>query len=451
MLPGLKRALAASLLLLSPLAYATNGMFMPGYGVQSMSMGGVGIASGQDAMSAAANPANLSFVGMRGDIDLTVFNPRVKAFVRCGGPFQFGCYNDTLAPMGEVESDSDIYWIPNMAMSMPLSDKLSVGLAFVAASGMGTSFDPNFFSFNGSSTPPDDHNLGIQLMQLIIPITVAYKPVETQSIGISLVPAVQRFNASGLQAFEVFNISSDPDHLTNQGNDYGFGGGVRVGWIGKFLGDKLAVGATYASEVKMTKFDKYRGLFANHGEFDIPANYGIGITVRPNDDWTVAFDINKILYSEVPSIGNVGPGKLNTLPNVVALAGLCPDNSPYCLGGSQGMGFGWRDQTVYKLGVAYKATPDLTLKAGLNYAKTPIPDDRLTFNLLAPATVERHYSVGMTYKLSENLDVSAMFMRATQNSQTASRMQVIGVGAFAMSQNYFGVGLSWILERPAGN
>jgi long-chain fatty acid transport protein len=27
----------------------------------------------------------------------------------------------------------------------------------------------------------------------------------------------------------------------------------------------------------MSKFDKYKDLFANQGEFDIPENYGVGI------------------------------------------------------------------------------------------------------------------------------------------------------------------------------
>jgi long-chain fatty acid transport protein len=452
-----KYMLAATTLLASSLVQATNGMFLPGYGVQSMSMGGVGISSGQDAISAAANPANISFVGMRGDIDVTLFNPRVKSYVRCGGPFYFGCYNDPVDPdtgtptsaMGWVDSDSELYVMPNMAVAMPITDKLSVGLGFIAASGMGSSFVPNFFSFNGSNTPPDDHNLGIQLMQMIIPITVAYKPVDSQSIGFSLVPAIQRFNASGLQAFEVFNISSDPDRLTNQGNDYSFGAGAKIGWIGKFLNNGLALGATYASEVKMSTFDSYKGLFANKGDLDIPANYGIGITVRPNDDWMFAFDVTQILYSDVPAIGNPGPGKIGTVPNIVGLAASCPNISPYCLGGSQGMGFGWRDQTVYKLGVAFKATPKLTLKAGLNYAKTPIPDELLTFNLLAPATTERHYSLGFTYTVNDNLDISGMYMRATPNSQHAAQMQVIGAGGFAMNQNFLGIGLSWILDRPS--
>lgn len=449
---------ATAFTLASPLVFATNGIFLPGYGIQSESMGGVGIASGQDSISAAANPANLSYVGMRGDVDLTVFNPNVKANVTSPCSlfgFSFGCYRNgnSYTQMGWVESTADLYFIPNMGMSMPLNEKLSAGLAFVAASGMGSAYNPNFFSFNATSTPVPANNskVGIQLMQLIVPISIAYKPVESQSLGFSLVPAAQRFSASGLDAFSSFGISSDPSHMTGQGFDFSYGAGARIGWIGKFLDNKLALGATYSSKTYMTKLDKYRGLFPNGGEFDIPANFGFGITLRPTDKWMIAFDLNKIMYRDVAAFGNAAPGLVGTEPNITALYGLCngPTYAAACLGQPGGMGFGWKNQTVYKFGVAYKATEKLTLKAGYNYAASPIPDTALTFNLLAPATSEKHYSIGMTYTVSDNLDVSAMYMRSPPHSQYESNLQVINSGGFTMNQNYLGIGASWILDRPA--
>lgn len=48
---------AATLMALSPLAHATNGYFSHGYGVQSQSMAGVGIALPLDGLTAATNPA----------------------------------------------------------------------------------------------------------------------------------------------------------------------------------------------------------------------------------------------------------------------------------------------------------------------------------------------------------------------------------------------------------
>ena len=65
------------------------------------------------------------------------------------------------------------------------------------------------------------------------------------------------------------------------------------------------------------------------------------------------------------------------------------------------MGFGWKDQTVYKLGVRYKPNDKWTLRAGYNYGKSPVQDSQLLFNLLAPGVVEKHATLGFTYNLGE--------------------------------------------------
>ena len=66
----------------------------------------------------------------------------------------------------------------------------------------------------------------------------------------------------------------------------------------------MTLGATYQSKTKMSKFSKYAGLFADQGNFDIPANYGVGIAVKAAPETTVAFDVEQIQYADVPSVGN---------------------------------------------------------------------------------------------------------------------------------------------------
>ncbi|HED13500.1 MAG TPA: hypothetical protein ENI62_07595, partial [Gammaproteobacteria bacterium] len=47
---------------LPAVTYATNGMFLIGYGTKSRAMGGVAIATPQDAIAGAVNPATIGFV-----------------------------------------------------------------------------------------------------------------------------------------------------------------------------------------------------------------------------------------------------------------------------------------------------------------------------------------------------------------------------------------------------
>jgi len=426
-------------------AHATNGYFLPGFGIRSQGMGGVGIAYGRDSLSTAANPANAVKTGMRGDLGFAVFNPERHAAVgsSAGGLSPFGFF-------GSVESDAKYFIMPEMGFSMPLDDKLHVAMAVVGNGGMNTTYPENFFSFGGPpDTPPRDQKLGVDMMQLLIPITAAYKVNENHAFGASLVFAETRFRAYGLQAFQLFDtlftITSDPNNLTNRGFDYSYGAGIRLGWLGDFMDDKLSVGITYASKTYMSKFDKYRGLFAEQGDFDIPENYGIGVAIKPAKNLVIAADVLRINFSDVASVGNQGmsgPLGTNGVPSIT--------DATKELGNDNGMGFGWRDQTVYKLGVQYGVNNRLLLRAGYNYGKTPIPDDQVTFNLLAPATVEHHYSVGFTYRANENLEVTGTYMYAASNSQSACGQNIVNCASFNMHQNVFGLTFGWVLDPGPG-
>jgi long-chain fatty acid transport protein len=199
----------------------------------------------------------------------------------------------------------------------------------------------------------------------------------------------------------------------------------------------------------MTKFDKYKGLFAEQGDFDIPENYGIGLAIKPVDNFTVAADVIKIKYSDVASVGNAGPGIVGGTGITQAeifqfsrFVGLGV-TSPYELGNDQGMGFGWKDMTVYKLGLIYDVNKDLTLRAGYNYGHTPIRNDQLVFSSLAPATVERHYSLGFTYQMKGELDweLSGTYMYVANHEQRGCGQPFVNCVALEMHQHILGVGL----------
>jgi long-chain fatty acid transport protein len=433
----LKHAALVSALMAATSAHATNGYFLPGSGIRSQGMGGVGIAYGRDSLSVAANPANAVNTGMRGDMGFAIFNPErsagVGSAVGPASPFGFN---------GKSESDAKYFIVPEMGFTMPLTERLSVGMAVTGNGGMNTTFKTNFFDSNGLSGLG---KVGVDLVQLLVPLTVAYKVNETQSVGASLVLAETRFRAYGLQSFSA--VSSDSAHLTNNGFDYSYGAGVRLGWQGEFLDDRLTIGATYASRTYMTKFDKYRGLFAEQGDFDIPENYGIGIALKPVKNLVIAADVSRILYSDVKSVGNRGPNGTPFIAGIPAGFDNCASLPQFCLGADQGMGFGWQDMTVYKLGVQYGVNNRLQVRAGYNHGASPIPNDQLTFNTLAPATVENHYSAGFTYRANDTLEVTGTYMYVAPNSQEAlANQNIVSAVNIGMHQNVFGLTLGWVLD-----
>ncbi|MBU2642500.1 MAG: outer membrane protein transport protein [Polynucleobacter sp.] len=444
----LKHAALVSALMAATSAHATNGYFLPGFGMKAMGMGGAGIAAPQDAISAAYNPANLSKVGMRGDIGISVFDPVRSAYVgkssSSGDSSFFGF--DTGS-----ESDQEWFLVPEMGFSMPLTEQLSAGIAVVGNGGMNTTYLRDYFDATLNDTAGLG-KLGVDMMQLLVPVSVSYKLNEDHAVGASVVGAVTRFRAYGLQNFRP--ISSDPDHLTNNGFDYSYGGGIKLGWLGDFFDDRLNVGLSWTSRMYMTKLDAYRGLFAEQGGFDIPENYGLGIAFKPTKSLTLAADVSRILFSEVKAFGNRGPS-FDTDPGFLGIPsgfGCGSGGDPAkCLGEDAGMGFGWSDQTVYKVGADWKVNDSWIVRAGYNYGATPIKNDQLTFNTLAPATVEHHYSVGFTWKSSDSpMEITGAYMYAHKNEQRAVDQNIVGGADIEMSQHVLGVSLGWVLDEGVG-
>ena len=437
-------SLIAAGVMASPLAHATNGYFSHGYGMKAKGMGGASTAMAIDTFGGANNPASMVWVGDRLDIGVDLFMP--KRSVSRQGSTGFGGVYD-----GTSESGSNSFLIPEFGYNKLINPDLSLGVTVYGNGGMNTDFDPGL---NGGAGAPafapscagapanilfGCGKLGVDLMQLIIAPTASYKINANNSIGVSPLLGYQRFKVDGLQAFDEMGFSSSPGNVTNKGYDSSTGWGARIGWLGK-LSDTVTLGAAYSTKMKMGKFDKYKGLFAEGGGFDIPENYNIGLAVKATPETTVAFDIQQINYSKVKSIANAVSNSLVAPP---------ADG----LGSTNGSGFGWRDQTVYKLGVEYAYSNSLVLRAGYNYGKSPVRNDSIndvTFNILAPGVVEQHLTLGTTWTMDNKSELTVSYMHAFSNSVTGpSVTSLLGVGGtetLQMSQNAIGVAYSIKLE-----
>jgi long-subunit fatty acid transport protein len=66
---------------------------------------------------------------------------------------------------------------------------------------------------------------------------------------------------------------------------------------------------------------------------------------------------------------------------------------------------------------------------------------------LAPATVEQHYSLGFTYKPSDELEVTGSYMYVPSASQNSPPNQnLVGQANINMHQNLFAITLGWVLD-----
>ncbi len=251
---------------------------------------------------------------------------------------------------------------------------------------------------------------GIDLSQLFMGLTYSRKMGET-NLGASLILAAQQIKAYGLSNFGAFVADGNPDDLTRNGYDYAYGMGARFGVTHTFA-DMLTLGASYQTKTYMTKFDDYSDLFANGGEFDIPASLTIGLAVTPVQGLTLALDIQKIYYSDIDAIAN--PNNLvGQIPGESCVMG----DFSRCLGGSHGAGFGWRDLTTIKLGAEYWVNSSLALRAGYSRNNRQVIDkNQIEFNILAPATIREHFTAGFTFMLDKTNEISFAAMYAPEES-----------------------------------
>ncbi|MEJ2697749.1 MAG: outer membrane protein transport protein [Candidatus Sulfobium sp.] len=363
---------------------ATNGTNLISIGPISRSMGGVGIAAPQDAISAVfANPAAMCFgpycPGSEVNFAGTMFMPKVKTKVNVGGM------------VTEADSHQKVYGIPAFGLSVPITNKfplLRFGIAAYGVSGLGVDY---------RNTPIDNpQGLGgfplvageyTQLQIMKFAPSLAYQPNENLSLGVAVHVDYANLDLRG-------------------GSSFNYGLGVELGALYK-VNDAISLGATYItpqsvkhSDVKDFNFDGR----ADTLSLESPQQIGVGIAVTP---------IPNVLLLEVD-------GKWVNWSDATGYED-----------------FDWDNQWVLAVGAQFNPTKKLALRAGYNYGKNPVNEHNNfngsspvsvqgktlpayyyeTFRIVGfPAIVQHHLTFGVGYELSNSFAISGGYMHAFQET-----------------------------------
>jgi long-chain fatty acid transport protein len=419
-------------------ALATNGYFSHGLGTKNKAMAGAGTAAPSEAMSVANNPASAIMLGDSYGAGLAIFSPR-RSYETTDSLLNGAFGSFTVGP-DAIDSDNEYFAIPNIAGVWELANDKAFAAAFYGRGGMNTefrggsaTFDPDGPGPGGVATLPGPFGagtLGVDLGQAFMDLTYSGKS-GSLNWGVTAVIAVQVFEAKGMANFagytETFAVSEGaqfPDNLSNNGHEISYGYGFKGGVIWE-ASDTVNIGVSYQTKTYMTEFDDYSDLFAESGSFDIPASARAGISWNAADNVSLHLDVEQIWFSDVDSVGNSIAGIFNC-----PTAGFGGSDTSVCLGGKNGIGFGWEDMTVVKVGVEWSLqnAPAWTLRAGYSKGDQPIPDSELLVNILAPAVMEEHLSMGLTRELSNGHEFSLSFMYAPEND-------VVGPNTFDPTQS----------------
>jgi long-chain fatty acid transport protein len=364
-LPKIGRAAACVLCIAGAPAHATLGVFEHGNGIQSLGMGGVTYSVAGETTALGGNPAHAIALGQRYDVGVDFFTATAKSTIR----------GNDLGPDQTYASDGRAYYmIPQGGLSLRLGPDWAFGMTMLSA-GLGPDYDGSpYRRFGGSD------RVSLYLASTSIVSALAYRLRDDLHIGASLNTGYQVLEVKGLQFLADDALSVSPDHLTNQGKDgvFTFGASLGLTWR---IAPWVTAGAAYRSKNFNARHDDYRGLVARGGKLELPAIYGGGLALHPLPGLMVSLEVQRYTYRSEAAFRN----------------GLDRFERGQRLGGHDGPGFGFKDQNAYKLGIAYRTTPHLTLRAGFTYGTGMVTEQNTLFGALGCLTPRDQYSIGATW------------------------------------------------------
>lgn len=358
-----KYRIAVAMLFTVPAAQASIGLFEHGSGIKSMGMGGLSYAVGEETTVLPTNPALLQGMGKRLDLGVDVLHPDANATI-----------HDNPAAADQRSRTSGRHWypVPQGGFALPLSPSLSYGLSVYAA-GLGPDYRQNPFARFGG-----DPRASVSFAYMGVANALAWQLSEHHSLGASINLGYQSINIKGLGFLG--SLSQTPDKVSDQGRDQAFGLGFSLGWRGQLL-PTLAAGVGYRSKVWTQKFNDYRGLIPNGGQFDLPAIWGAGLAWTPVAPLMLGAEFQRFEFARESTFHN-------------RIEQLTPSKP---LGAKGSAGFGMNSINAYKLGVAWQASPSVQLRGGYLYSTQGNAQTQTLFGILAPITTTSVYSAGGSY------------------------------------------------------
>jgi len=439
--------LALLVLLGATPAFATNGMNLEGYGSKSMAMGGTGSAYDTGNSAVMNNPATLGFMkegeseigfGIRG------LHPNIK--------LENGGVTD--------KSDATSFFMPSMSY-MRRDGRISWGVAMLAQGGMGTDYgndSPLFaggISMMGNPVAMSGKDIRSEVGVGRIMFPVAYHLTDKTTVGASFDVVIASMDLqmdmdgqhlAGMMAGNGGSVSgtmlgalggfSDVNYarfdFSNNspwiGQAKGFGTGLKFGFTHQFS-KVVTIGASYHTQTRLSDLETDKATVSFAGDtagglmtqsltgkikvrnFEWPATFAAGIALNPSDKWLIAGDVKYIDWS--------------TVMDKFQMTFIADDSNPAFAGQNLDvtMKQEWKDQTIWSVGVQYKATDKLALRAGASFSTNPVPDQYL--NPLFPAITKNHYTCGFGYRVNDATSVAAAFSWAPRVTATNGDQTVI--------------------------
>lgn len=433
---SLQRGFAALAAALPVMAHATNGMNLEGYGPVATGMGGASMAYDNGVAAVMNNPATLGLMqdNARLDFALGFLGPDI----------------DSRAGTQNAHSTADSFYMPAVGFAQR-SGSLTYGFGVFGQGGMGTEYPGSSFMSAGSGLPA---RAEVSIGRALVPLVYEFSPelmiggtADYVWAGMDLQMALSGAQFLGMAGgtsgagtmsgtvvtgfmgmmpmldptnpvnWGYFDFSNGSD-FSGKARGYGLGGKIGVVWKAS---SSLTLGAAYHTKTRLSDLETDDAtvlINANVSDgaggfnattiplkgkvrvenFQWPSSIAVGASFQVTDNLQIAADWQRIGWKAVMQDFNM-----------VFTADAAQDD-PMASGFANSelratLYQNWKDQDVFHVGVGFRATRDLTLRAGYNHASNPIPP-ALT-NPLFPAIVEDHYTLGAGYAFGKGSSIDA--------------------------------------------
>lgn len=414
-------------------------MNMEGYGAVATGMGGASMAYDNGTAAMMNNPATLALMpqGKRLDLAYGILGPEVKSqgVASEANFFSMPAFG-WVRKSGAWTAGVGVYGQGGMGTDYPGSGQFGTLAVFGNASGVGANLQNRSevgvgrvifplavevndkLSIGGSV---DYVWAGMDIKWLVDGAHFADLMAKTSNPG-----ATNTFGVASGSMVDAFGAQMGAGNITGLGwgyfdfsntNRY-TGQAVGTGYAGKLgltykVNQKLTLGATYHSKTRLGDLvaDQASVTFQVNGigafagnpaipvngkmvvkDFQWPETFGFGLSYLADEKWQWVADYKHIGWKNV-----MQSFKMQFVAGQAAQqSGLAVGfaNTVMDLDYKQQ----WKDQHVLMLGAAYKPNDAWTLRAGVNLANNPVPDQYVS--PLFPAIITNHLTLGAGYAFS---------------------------------------------------
>jgi long-chain fatty acid transport protein len=333
-------------------------------------------ATAEDATTIFYNPAGMSllsgpqFVVGGHAIDLSLkFSNSGSSRAAAGGAFPLGPTSG-----GNGGDAGGVAFVPNIYLTAPITDKLTVGLGVNAPFGLKTEYDSTWVGrYQGIETKVTTYNINPAVSYKLSDTLAIGAGVDYQQLKVKFTNAV----ATGLPG------PASPDALANLDADDDTWG-WNIGLIAQ-LSPATRIGISYRSQMKYSLQGTIDAAIPGVGpvlpstnvstDVTLPDMLSLSIVQKLNDKWDLLGDATFTRWSKIDTLTiNSAGGPVDTLP------------------------FKFDDTWRLSLGANYHHSEHWTFKGGVAWDKSPVQDQYRTVRL--PDNDRKWVSLGAKYQVT---------------------------------------------------